>query len=479
MENRRIITAIKVVQKIDSAQPDRFAKRRTAAYVRVSTSSEEQLNSLEAQKDYFPKFIAGHPNWEYVGLYCDEGLSGTSSKSRPEFKRMIADALDEKIDLIVTKSISRFARNTVDTLMIVRQLKEVGCEVWFEKENLYSCDSKGEFILTLLSSMAQEESRSLSENVKWGVRKRFADGRYSLPYANFLGFRRGEDGKPGIVEEEAKVVRLIYRLFLEGDSHSGIAVALTQRGIPTPAGKIRWEACVIRSILSNEKYYGAALLQKRYIEDYLTKKARRNKGELPQYYVDKDHDPIVIKAVYAEVQRRRESETWFNPLLHDFSNKIICSECGNKYGSKLVGAYKEARPGHRRYIVWYCNRRYTIVHERRTPSIPDDIINNLFGKAIQLLWDGRSSLRSMLKKSIQAVLPPEKRSARLHKINMFIKQFGTLDSQSLSKDRPSVQVMLDRCVITPEKTACFHFINGERITFTIPSNRKPPDEQQK
>ena len=154
MENRRIITAIKVVQKIDSAQPDRFAKRRTAAYVRVSTSSEEQLNSLEAQKDYFPKFIAGHPNWEYVGLYCDEGLSGTSSKSRPEFKRMIADALDEKIDLIVTKSISRFARNTVDTLMIVRQLKEVGCEVWFEKENLYSCDSKGELILTLLSSMA-------------------------------------------------------------------------------------------------------------------------------------------------------------------------------------------------------------------------------------------------------------------------------------------------------------------------------------
>ena len=327
--------------------------------------------------------------------------------------------------------------------------------------------------------MAQEESRSLSENVKWGVRKRFADGRYSLPYANFLGYRRGEDGKPEVVQEEAKVVRLIYRLYLEGDSSSGIANDLTQRGIPTPAGKSRWEACVVRSILRNEKYYGAALLQKRYIEDYLTKKARRNMGELPQYYVEEDHDPIVVKEVYAEAQRRTEREDWFNPLLHNFSNKLICSECGSKYGSKHVGAYKEARSGHRRYIVWYCNRRYTIVHEQRVRSITDDIVNRLFIEAIQQLWDERSSLRNMLKKSIQTAIPPEKRSARLRKINKFIKQFGVLDPQSLSVDRPSVQVMLDRCVVTPEKTACFHFINGEKIAFAIPSNRKPPDKRQK
>ena len=298
MERKRIVTIIKAKSQFEFKLPSQFVRRRTAAYIRVSTSSEEQLNSYEAQKDYYPKFIASHINWEYVGLYCDKGLSGTSSKSRPEFNRMVADALDGKIDLIVTKSISRFARNTLDTLMIVRQLKEVGCEVWFEKENLYSCDSKGEFILTLLSSMAQEESRSLSENVKWGVRKRFADGKYSMPYAQFLGYQRGRDGKPEIVEEEAKIIRLIYRLYLEGNTASGIAKYLTNHGVPTPSGKVQWQNHVVESILTNEKYYGAALLQKRFIEDYLTKKARKNMGELPQFFVENDHHRLSVKLYF-------------------------------------------------------------------------------------------------------------------------------------------------------------------------------------
>lgn len=361
MERKRIVTTIKAKPQFELNLPSQFVKKSTAAYVRVSTSSEEQLNSYEAQKDYYPQFIASHINWEYVGLYCDEGLSGTSSKSRPEFNRMVADALVGKIDLIVTKSISRFARNTLDTLMIVRQLKEVGCEVWFEKENLYSCDSKGEFILTLLSCMAQEESRSLSENVKWGVRKRFADGKYSMPYAQFLGYQRGRDGKPEIVEEEAKIIRLIYRLYLEGNTASGIAKYLTNHGVSTPSGKVQWQNHVVESILTNEKYYGAALLQKRFIEDFLTKKARKNMGELPQFFIENDHEPIICEAIFMEARRRMESESFINPFLRAFSNKLICSECKSKYGSKSVGAYKEARPGHTRYTVWHCGRRYIIL----------------------------------------------------------------------------------------------------------------------
>ena len=178
-------------------------KRRVAAYARVSTDSEEQLTSYEAQVDYYTNYIQKNPTWEYAGLYADEGISATNSKHRDAFNRMISDALSGKIDLIVTKSVSRFARNTVDSLTTVRKLKEKGIEVYFEKENIYTLDSKGELLITFMSSLAQEESRSISENVTWGQRKRFADGKVSLPYKHFLGYKRGENGLPEIVPEEA------------------------------------------------------------------------------------------------------------------------------------------------------------------------------------------------------------------------------------------------------------------------------------
>ncbi len=260
------------------------AKKKVAAYARVSTDNDEQLSSFEAQRDYYLKYIKAKEEWDFVDIYTDEGISGTSTKNRDGFNRMISDALNGNIDLIITKSVSRFARNTVDSLSTVRLLKEKGVEIYFEKENIYTMDSKGELLITIMSSLAQEESRNLSENVTWGQRKRFADGKISLPYKQFLGYEKGEDGLPKIVEKEAKVIRQIYKAFLDGKTPSLIAKSLTVKGILTPSGKQKWQSSTVESILTNEKYKGDALLQKTFTTDFLTKKKKLNQGEVPQYY---------------------------------------------------------------------------------------------------------------------------------------------------------------------------------------------------
>ena len=267
---------------------------RVAAYARVSTDSDEQMGSVAAQKDYFEKLIQKRPDWVLVGIYADEGISGTSINRREAFNRMIADALDGKIDLIVTKSLSRFARNTVDTLNTIRKLKAEGIGVYFEKEDINTLDGTGEFLLTLLSSLAEEESRSISENVKWGQRKRFADGKFHLPYKHFLGYNKGPDGTPVLVEDEAKIIRMIYRAYLCGISTTAIAKLLTQAGIPTPWGLQTWQTSTIESILRNEKYYGAALMQKTYCVDFRTKRQKKNTGELPQYYIENGHELFMV-----------------------------------------------------------------------------------------------------------------------------------------------------------------------------------------
>ena len=282
----RAVTVIPpTIQPITHLARNAVVRRRVAAYARVSTSSEEQLTSYEAQVDYYTRFIQSKPEWEFVRVYTDEGISAVNTKKREGFNQMVRDALDGKIDLIVTKSVSRFARNTVDSLVTVRKLKEKGVEVYFEKENIYTLDSKGELLITIMSSLAQEESRSISENVTWGQRKRFADGKVSLPYSHFLGYRKGDNGLPEIVPEEAETVRWIYSLFLSGKTTGSIASLLTREGIPTPAGKKKWAASTVESILKNEKYKGDALLQKAFTVDFLTKKQKKNEGEVPQYYV--------------------------------------------------------------------------------------------------------------------------------------------------------------------------------------------------
>lgn len=294
MNTARAVKVIPATLNLFTSAPKFMpSKRKVAAYARVSTDKEEQITSYEAQVDYYTRYIKAKPDWEFVEVYTDEGISATNTKKRDGFNRMIQDALDGKIDLIVTKSVSRFARNTVDTLTTVRKLKDKGIEVYFQKENIFTLDSKGELLITIMGSLAQEESRSISENTTWGQRKRFADGKVSVPYKNFLGYEKGEDGTLQIVEKQAKIVRLIYRMFLEGKSIQAIARYLTERKVPTPAGKEKWSVSTANSILRNEKYKGDVLLQKSYTVNFLTKKTKKNESEVPQYYVEHSYPEIV------------------------------------------------------------------------------------------------------------------------------------------------------------------------------------------
>ena len=351
--------------------------RRVAGYARVSTNEEEQLSSYAAQVDYYTKHIQANPEWEFVGVYTDEGISATSTRKRDGFNRMIADALDGKIDLIITKSVSRFARNTVDTLTTVRKLKERGVEVFFEKENIHTLDSKGELLITIMSSLAQEESRSISENVTWGKRRAFEEGRVSLPYKRFLGYAKGPDGLPVIVPEEAEIVRLIYRLFLYGKSPSFIASLLTDECIPTPGGKTTWRSNVIISMLQNEKYAGNALLQKRFTIDFLTKRQKINEGEVPQYFVENSHPAIIEQELFDLVQhafRRRQASGQTATSAHPFSGKIYCGNCGGMFGSKVW----HSNDPRRRRIIWQCNGKYVGDKICHTPHLSEEQIEAAF-----------------------------------------------------------------------------------------------------
>lgn len=360
-------------------------KKKVAGYARVSTDQEEQLTSYEAQVDYYTKYIQNNLDWEFVAVYTDEGISATSTKKRDGFNRMIKDALDGKIDLIITKSVSRFARNTVDTLTTVRLLKDKGIGVYFEKENIDTLDSKGELLITIMSSLAQEESRSISENVTWGHRKRFADGKVSMPYKHFLGYDRGatKNDPPIINEEQAKTVRLIYRLFLEGKTPCGIAKHLTELKIPTPGGKVKWQSSVVKSILTNEKYKGDAILQKCFTVDFLTKKQKVNEGEVPQYYVENSHpaiiEPEVFEMVQNEMQRRGELPTRHSGV-GMFSSRIFCGDCGAAFGAKVWHSNNKYRK-----IIYQCNHKFKGGEKCSTPKIEEEQIKALFVKAVNFL----------------------------------------------------------------------------------------------
>jgi len=338
-------------------------KKRLAGYARVSSGSEEQESSFAAQVDYYTKKIQENPEWEFVGIYADEAVSGLSIKNRPGFQNMIADALDGKIDIILTKSVSRLSRNTADNLEAIRALKEKGVEIRFEKENINSLDGQGELLLTIMASIAQEEARSLSLNVTWGQRKRFSDGKVSMPYARFLGYEKGPDGIPRIVESEAKTVRWIYRQYLNGMTVRDICRALTAQGTPTPGGKTQWAVSTVMSILQNEKYAGNALLQKKFTIDYLSKRSIKNEGQVPQYFVTDSHpgiiSPDMFDMVQAEIARNRErGKARSNASC--FSDRIFCGACGEAFGPKTWNANDKYRR-----VVWQCNSKY---RERGVPK---------------------------------------------------------------------------------------------------------------
>ena len=364
-------------------------KRKVAAYARVSTDDEDQQTSYAAQCDYYERYIKSREDWEFVKVYADEGISGCSTAKREAFKAMVQDALDGKIQLILTKSVSRFARNTVDSLTTIRKLKAAGVEVWFEKENLKTFDPKVEILLTILASLSQEESRSISENVTWGIRKKMADGKFTLAYSRFLGYDKGEDGNLAINEEQAKTVRLIFGLFIEGLTPCAIAKELTKRGILTVTGRAKWNAATINSVIRNEKYAGMARIQKTFTPDFLTKKAVKNNGQVPSYLVEQSHPAIIAPATFEMVQNeiaRRKREGGRYSGVSIFSGKIKCGECGGSFGAKVWHSTDKYRR-----VIYRCNKKYD-GHKCRTPHVTEEDIKTAFVTAFNKLVTERDEI---------------------------------------------------------------------------------------
>jgi DNA invertase Pin-like site-specific DNA recombinase len=366
--------------------------RKVAAYARVSTNTDEQYTSYEAQVNYYRKFIQERGDWEYTNVYADEGISGTNTKRRIEFNRMITDALEGKIDLIITKSISRFARNTLDTISFVRKLKDKGIEVYFEKENLWTLDPKSELILTIMASIAQEESRSISQNVTWGKRVSFQEGKVSFAYKSFLGYKK-ENDKLVIDEDEAVIVKMIYRMFLvEGKTPSGIASHLTSHNIKTPMGKsTKWTKNTVTSILTNEKYKGDALLQKTFTDNYLEHSVVKNTGQIPQYYVENSHPAIIDRDMWEQVQielGRREALGAQYSSSDIFASKLICEDCGGFYGKKKWHSNSK----YSRFI-YQCNNKFHKHKEKcMTPNLKEEDIKRKFIMAYNMAMEDKERI---------------------------------------------------------------------------------------
>ncbi len=319
-------------------------KKRVAAYARVSMESERLMHSLSAQVSYYSEFIQNNPEWEYVGVYTDVGITGTQKEKRSEFKRMIKDCENGKIDIILVKSISRFARNTIDLLDVVRHLKELGTEVRFEKENINSMSNDGELMLSILASFAQEESRSISDNVKWGTQKRFKQG---IPNGRFnvYGYR-WRDTKLEIIPHEAATIKRIYNEYLNGDTPRKIAERLNNENIST-INNCKWCDFNVRYILKNVIYTGDMLLQKSFVNDHINKIRKQNNGELPQYFVENNHEPIIDKNIFNKVQNEFVKRS--NNRKSVFSQKLKCGICGNRYIRNTCG-----NPS---YKLWVCKTK--------------------------------------------------------------------------------------------------------------------------
>ena len=383
-----------------------LVRRKVAGYARVSTDSDEQENSYAAQVDYFTSYIKSHDDWTFIKVYTDEGISGVSTKRREGFNEMIADALAGKIDLIVTKSVSRFARNTVDTLTTIRELKAHCIFNVTATAEIYTFDGKGELLLTIMSSLAQEESRSISENVAWGIRKSFSDGKVMMPYGAFLGYEKGEDGTPKVVPEEAEVVRTIYRRFMEGATPHQIAKELTERGVPTPRNGKKWGASTVLSILENERYKGEAILQKSFCTDFLTKKTKKNEGELPQYHVKDSHPAIVTSELWDQVQieigRRKVLGKHYSSG-GVFACKVVCGDCGSFYGPKVWHSTDPYRT-----VIWRCNGKYATSESKRKrcscPHIREEELIERFQSVLGRILARKPIIMATCEEAIRGIL---------------------------------------------------------------------------
>ena len=407
----KIVSVIPAKTRFEKVN-DMVPKLKVAAYCRVSTDKAEQLTSYEAQVSHYTDFIQKNAEWEFAGIYADEGITGTNTKKRDEFKRLLADCMEHKIDMVITKSVSRFARNTVDSITTIRQLKEKNIAVFFEKENINTLDGKGEVLITIMSSLAQEESRNLSTNVKWGLAHRFQNGEVMVNHNRFLGYTKDEEGKLIIDPDGAEVVKRIFLKYLEGESLLEIGRGLERDGILTAANMEKWRPETIKKILKNEKYMGDALLQKTYTVDFLSKKRVTNNGIVPQYYVENSHEAIIPRDLYMQVQEeltRRanlyNSKTGKSRVYsskYALSSIVFCGECGE--------IYRRMHWNNRgkKSIVWRCvGRLEEKASECTSQTLLEETLQNTVTEAINQIIEDSDGLFRRVLQNIETALATE------------------------------------------------------------------------
>ena len=408
---------IVIPAKVETPQEQEKRRHlRVAAYCRVSTDSEEQLSSYENQLSYYTEKIMKEPGWTMAGVFADEGITGTSTCKRKAFLRMIRQYRQGKIDMILAKSVSRFARNTVDTLNFTRELRSLGIPVVFEEQNINSIYPESEFLITLHGAFAQAESESTSSRARWGKRQAMKSGHVAMQYKQLLGYEKGPDGKPRIVPEQAETVRFIYDRYLAGDSIREIKAALEGQGIPTVSGKAEWMASHIRSILTNEKYCGDVLLQKNFIQDCISKKVIPNTGQLPKYLIQNHHEGIVSRETFDAVQlemarrnakagaTRKSTPTGRGKYSgkHVLSNLLFCGECGTAYRRCVWTQRGVKRP------VWRCVSRldYGKKFCTQSPTLDEEPLQQAILAAVNAVMLDRDTLARQLTAVMEWELAP-------------------------------------------------------------------------
>ena len=389
---------------------------RVAAYCRVSTNDEEQLTSYEAQKTYYTDKIMTNPEWTMAGIFADEGISGVSTAKRTEFNRMIRRCRQGKIDVVMVKSISRFARNTLDCIKYIRALKTLGVAVIFEKENINTLEMDSELLLTMMGAFAQAESESMGANVRWGMREAMRSGKANLRIDALYAYEKGEDGKPKIIPEQTEVVRKIYERFLAGQSLRMIRDSLEAEGVPTIKGQEKWNPAVIKSILTNEKYCGDVLRQKTFIEDTISKKVIKNTGQLPMYLIQNHHEGIVTREMFNAAQAelacrnagkapsRKQAPTGRAKYSAKYalSGRLVCGECGTLY-RRCVWTHHGM---HR--VVWRCISRidYGTRYCHNAPTIDEKPLQDAILAAINSVMNRKSALVDQIADAMRMELLP-------------------------------------------------------------------------
>ena len=389
---------------------------RVAAYCRVSTDDEEQLTSYEAQVSYYTDKITSNPDWVMADVFADEGKTGTSVKSRKDFQRMIRQCRRGKIDLILTKSLSRFARNTLDTVKYTRELRQLGIPVIFEKENLNSISWESEFLLTLYGAFAQSESESISKNVSWGKRQAMKEGRVTIQYKHLLGYIRGADGKPEIVPDQAEIIRFIFKRYLAGDTLRAIKAQLEAEQVPYITGEVAWNLSTLQSILQNEKYCGDVIMQKTFRKDCISKETVVNTGQLPKYWTQNHHEAIVSREIFDAVQEetarrkamasgtKKSAPTGLGKYSskHALTGLLICGECGTPYRRVVWSQKGMKRP------VWRCVNR--LDHGKtlckHSPTLDEKPLQEAVLAAVNILMSRKDELSNgVVSEMIQELAP--------------------------------------------------------------------------